>query len=68
MNNICEINLHSCDYCSHQYLSTEGFCPQCGIPNRSLQEKKEEDSFICPICESKKPIGERKCNYCCSLF
>lgn len=63
MNKQNEIVL--CEYCSFEYSENENFCPKCGIPNTTNVEK---DFFICPVCEAKNPIGERKCNYCCSLF
>jgi len=59
--------LHKCDNCKFEFSPDIEFCPQCGIPARVIK-KDNEASFICSVCDTKNPIGERKCAYCCSLL
>ena len=56
-----------CDNCSCKLTGDEEFCPKCEI--QLMQFKSiPEDYYICPVCQSKNPSGERKCSYCCSIL
>lgn len=57
--------LTQCENCQSPINGDVEFCDECGIPVHSF---REESFFICPFCEAKNPPGEKKCNYCCSLF
>jgi len=62
------MNIYICDNCSCEFdADNDLFCPNCGIPVKEVNENTDE-FFICPVCGSKNPKGERKCLYCCSLF
>jgi len=61
------MNMYTCENCSFQFPNNEEFCPNCGIPVTKSQADNE-DYYICPVCESRNPKGERKCGYCCSLL
>ena len=61
------MNDYYCDNCSCKLTGEEEFCPNCEIQLIQLKSISE-DYYICPVCQSKNPSGERKCSYCCSIL
>ncbi|NPA68977.1 MAG: hypothetical protein GXO50_10250 [Chlorobi bacterium] len=56
-----------CKFCGEQIPDNVFECPNCGI-NIDETGTLKSDVYICPVCGAENPPGERKCNYCCSLF
>jgi len=54
-----------CENCKTHLKGNAEFCNECGIP---VYLSEDNDYFVCPVCEAKLPPGEKKCNYCCSMF
>jgi len=59
--------VYTCDNCKFEFSMEHEFCPECGV-QIIVHKVEDENYYICPICENKNPIGEKKCAYCCSIL
>ena len=57
----------NCPNCKMEIPDNTFVCPHC---NTLILEESEDNSenYTCPICGQENPQGERKCQYCCSIF
>lgn len=56
-----------CNFCGEKTEENISECPNCGIEINETGTTKE-NMYVCRVCGAENPLGERKCNYCCSLL
>lgn len=56
----------TCKFCGETVEEDFLICPECGLSQD--ENGTVRDVYICPVCGAENLPGQRKCDFCCSLF